>query len=71
MRELALATQFEPNDKAIPVLVKLADKYDGKDRWYLEAFGIGCTGREKQVLAAWQQDNPNADSESPKESPGG
>ncbi len=61
-RELCLAMSFEPTDKAVPMLVKLAGKYDGQDRWYLEAFGIGCTGREKQVLAAWQQDNPNADS---------
>jgi putative membrane-bound dehydrogenase-like protein len=61
-RELCLAMHFEPTDKALPILVKLAGKYDGEDRWYLEAFGIGCTGREKQVLAAWQQDNPNADS---------
>jgi putative membrane-bound dehydrogenase-like protein len=62
-RELCLAMYFQPTEKALPILVKLAGKYDGKDRWYLEAFGIGCTGREKQVLAAWQQDNPNAESD--------
>ena len=43
------------------MLVKLADKYDGNDRWYLEAFGIGCTGREKEVLAAWEKDHTNND----------
>lgn len=58
-RELAIATQFEPNEKAIPVLVKLADKYDGKDRWYLEAFGIGACGREKEVLEAWEKGHAN------------
>jgi putative heme-binding domain-containing protein len=41
--------------------VKLADKYDGTDRWYLEAFGIGCTDREKEVLAAWDKGHQNKD----------
>ncbi len=58
-RELCLAMNYEPTDKALPVLVKLGDKYDGSDRWYLEAFGIGCTGREAEVLAAWQKDHTN------------
>ncbi len=53
-RELCLAMQFEPTDKAVPVLVELANKIDGTDRWFIEAFGIGCRGREKQVLAAWE-----------------
>lgn len=59
LRELCLAMRFEPDDRAIPMLVKLADKYDGTDRWYLEAFGIGATDREQQVLAAWQKDHQN------------
>lgn len=61
LRELCLAMRFEPDDRAIPVLVKLADKYDGTDRWYLEAFGIGATDREEQLLAAWQKDHQNKD----------
>ena len=60
-RELCLAMNYEPTDKAIPILVKLADKYDGSDRWYLEAFGIGCTDREKEVLAAWESEKTNKD----------
>lgn len=31
----------------------LAQKHDGKDRWYLEALGIGATGREDDCFAAW------------------
>ncbi len=61
LRELALAMNYEPDEKAIPVLVKLADKYDGKDRWYLEAIGIGATGREEALLTAWQKDGKNKD----------
>ena len=59
LRELCLAMRFEPHDRAIPILVKLSDKYDGTDRWYLEAIGIGATDREEQVLAAWRKDHQN------------
>jgi putative membrane-bound dehydrogenase-like protein len=60
-REMCLALQFDQSEKVLPLLVKLADKYDGKDRWYLEAFGIACNGREKQVLAAWESGHQNKD----------
>jgi len=60
-RELCLALNYEPTDKALPVLVTLADRYDGQDRWYLEALGIGATGREKELLAAWKKDGKNKD----------
>ncbi|QOV88473.1 PVC-type heme-binding CxxCH protein [Humisphaera borealis] len=53
LREVAVAMNYEPAAKAIPVLVKLAERYDGKDRWYLEAIGIGAIGKEKDFLEAW------------------
>jgi putative membrane-bound dehydrogenase-like protein len=59
LRELCLAMRYEPDERAIAVLVKLADKYDGADRWYLEAFGIGATDREATVLQAWRADHAN------------
>ena len=34
----------------------LAQKHDGKDRWYLEALGIGSTTREDACLKAWLAD---------------
>ena len=43
------------------LIVKLADKYNGDDRWYLEAFGIAANGREKAVLAAWEKEHQNKD----------
>ena len=58
-RELCLALRLEPDEKALPLLVALADRYDGKDRWYLEALGIGATGREDKLLEAWQRDGKN------------
>jgi putative membrane-bound dehydrogenase-like protein len=60
-RELCVALQHEPNEKALPILVTLADRYDGKDRWYLEALGIGATGREDALLEAWQREGKNKD----------
>ena len=35
-----------------PILVEVAKRFDGKDRAYLEAFGLGSTGKEKEVYAA-------------------
>lgn len=31
----------------------LAQQHDGKDRWYLEALGIGCAGNDDACLDAW------------------
>jgi putative heme-binding domain-containing protein len=59
LREDCIAMRFESDERAIPMLVKLADKYDGTDRWYLEAFGIGATDREKETLEAWQKGHQN------------
>ena len=61
LREVCLAMRYEPDERAIPVLVKLADKYDGTDRWFLEAFGIGATDREQAVLNAWIDAHGNKD----------
>jgi putative membrane-bound dehydrogenase-like protein len=60
-RELCIALQYDQNEKALPLIVKLADKYNGEDRWYLEAFGIAATGREKAVLEAWDKEHQNKD----------
>ncbi len=92
LRELAIAMLYEPNERAIPVLVKLSDRinpsmpespaYDPKkhnntrdqlaelererhervkNKWLIEAVGIGASGREKELLAAWQKDGTNKD----------
>lgn len=34
---------------------ELAIRYDGKDRWYLEALGIGEVGNETACLNAWRK----------------
>ena len=51
-REVALAMRYVPFEKSRDLLLKIADGYDGKDRYYVEAFGIGCTDKEEKVYAA-------------------
>ena len=41
-REIAIALRYDETDAAAELWVNLARKYDGKDRWYLEALGIGA-----------------------------
>lgn len=61
--ELSVALKYVPNDKAIPLLVTLASQCDGKDRPSLEAWGIGCTGRETEVWKALGEVYGDSDSE--------
>jgi len=51
-REVALTMRDVPAEDSVPILVKLAQKFDGKDRSYLEAFGLGSKGKESEVYAA-------------------
>ncbi|MBI5770645.1 MAG: c-type cytochrome [Verrucomicrobia bacterium] len=60
-REVALSLRDVPLDNARDVLLTLAQGYDGKDRAYLEAWGTGCTGKEKEIFAALAATNPAKD----------
>lgn len=51
-REVALTMRDVPAAQSVPVLVKIAQKFDGKDRAYLEAFGLGSTNKEREVYPA-------------------
>ena len=48
-REVALAMRYLPFETSRDILLEIADRYDGKDRYYLEAFGIGCTDKEAKI----------------------
>ena len=48
-REVAVAMRDVPFAEAKDILRVLAGGYDGKDRTYLEAWGIGCAGKEEQI----------------------
>src|SRR5258707_11807022 len=39
------------SEAAVQPLVELSKQYDGHDRWYLEALGIGARGRENALYA--------------------
>ncbi|MCB1091341.1 MAG: c-type cytochrome, partial [Verrucomicrobiae bacterium] len=51
-REVAVTLRDVPAAQSVPILVKLARGFDGKDRAYLEAFGLGSEGKEAEVFAA-------------------
>ncbi|NWK55608.1 NPCBM/NEW2 domain-containing protein [Verrucomicrobiaceae bacterium N1E253] len=50
-REVALAMRNESFQKSKAILTRIAEQYDGEDRWYLEAFGTGCAKKEQQMYA--------------------
>jgi putative membrane-bound dehydrogenase-like protein len=53
-REAALALRHNPSAEVPAIWAMLAQQHDGKDRWYLEALGIGADQRWDECLAAWQ-----------------
>lgn len=52
-REAAVALRHHQSPKAAELWTKLALQYDGKDRWYLEALGIGADPRAEEFFNAW------------------
>ncbi len=52
-RECALSLRGNTSPEAADVWTELALQHDGKDRWFLEALGIGATGNESASFAAW------------------
>jgi putative heme-binding domain-containing protein len=51
-REVALTLRDVPAEKSVALLPKLAQQFDGKDRAYLEALGLGSTRKEAEVYRA-------------------
>lgn len=54
-REAALTARDLPLEQAKPILLEVAKRFDGKDRAYLEAFGLGCSGREREIYQALEK----------------
>ena len=52
-RELAVALRHNDSSAAAEMWAELAQQHDGRDRWYLEALGIGATGKWDVCFAAW------------------
>lgn len=53
-REVALALHNDRSPEAAAIWADLARQYDGTDRWYLEALGIGADGQWDRFLPAWR-----------------
>ncbi len=51
-RDAALALRDVPAAQSVETLVKIARQFDGQDRSYLEAVGLGSEGKESAVYAA-------------------
>ena len=51
-RELIIALRDVSTEKAGDALKKLASKWDGHDRWYLEALGLALQNRESDFIAS-------------------
>jgi len=52
-RECAVSLHRVATPKAAELWAELALQHDGKDRWYLEALGIGEKGNETACFNAW------------------
>ncbi|MFN7922901.1 MAG: PVC-type heme-binding CxxCH protein [Bryobacteraceae bacterium] len=57
-REVAVLMQHYQGPEAAKALVALARGYDGKDRWYLEALGIGMEGKEQEMVSRLERAFP-------------
>jgi putative membrane-bound dehydrogenase-like protein len=51
-REVALTMRDLPLARSQSILVEIAKRFDGRDRSYLEAFGLGCEGKEREMYQA-------------------
>ncbi|PYI79762.1 MAG: hypothetical protein DME26_22855 [Verrucomicrobia bacterium] len=52
-RECAIALRHNNSPEAAQLWATLALKHDGRDRWYLEALGIGADHQEEGFFGAW------------------
>ncbi len=57
-RECAIALHFNKAPEAPRLWTELALQYDGKDRWYLEALGIGAHGQWDSFFSAYLEKVP-------------
>ncbi|HEX5025365.1 MAG TPA: PVC-type heme-binding CxxCH protein, partial [Agriterribacter sp.] len=54
-REALLALHHNTSAEAPLLWAQLAQQYNAKDRWYLEAIGIAATGQWDRYFSAWLQ----------------
>jgi putative heme-binding domain-containing protein len=54
-REVAVNLRFNKSPEAAQIWTTLADQYDGQDRWYLEALGIGAELQWGKFFSVWHK----------------
>jgi len=59
-RELALRLRGYKVAESADLLARLAAHYDGRDRWYLEALGIGMEGKETAMAGKLREVMPDS-----------
>jgi hypothetical protein len=59
-RQCAISLRNDAISDAPKLWAKLASQHDGKDRWYLEALGIGMDKQDDKYFAAWRDSYPDA-----------
>lgn len=64
LRELCVALREDTSAEAPKYWAQLANRFDGKDRWYLEALGIAAIDRWDEFLGAWLAGKPDMESAS-------
>lgn len=60
-REVALMLREAPAESKVDAWLRLADAYDGDDRWYLSALRIAAAGAEDAIFRALRKKNPRWD----------
>jgi putative heme-binding domain-containing protein len=58
LRELAIALREDTSKEMPRYWAQLVQRFDGNDRWYLEALGIAATDRWDECLAAYRESVP-------------
>lgn len=68
-REAAIAIRHLKAPEAAELWAQLANQHDGRDRWYLEALGIGADGQWDSFFTNWagQQNNQTLNSSAQKD----
>ena len=67
LREAALGLRFVDGEQADELYARLASRYDGQDRWYLEALGIASDRYAEDRYAAWLATDPNLNSKAARD----
>jgi putative heme-binding domain-containing protein len=60
-REVALSLSGVPFEQSRDILLELTARYDGVDRWYLEALGTAASGNEEALYSAVLSSLPRRD----------